>query len=135
MNVALHLGEREQHITKDGSGTGTSVKMTHVNTKHHFTASSNKLVPLDFNIEHVQHSVIPFHDQPQQIYRTTHKKGKVPDEEQTQKMSVFYSVSISRPAERKAPIVSTVVGMLSNLSGGVLLKGRLDAAIGPIMRL
>ena len=61
--------------------------------------------------------------------------GKVPEEEQHQKMSVFYSVSISEPAGGKASIVSTVVGLLYNLSRNVLLKGRLDAAIGPIMRL
>ena len=49
-------------------------------------------------------------------------------------MSVFYSVSISKPAGGQAPIISTVVGLLDNLSPGVFFKGRIDAAITPSMR-
>ena len=65
---------------------------------------------------------------------TTQEKGKVPGEEQNQKMTVFCSVSISKPAGGQAPLASTAVGLSDNLSCGVFLKGRLDAAIRAITR-
>ena len=52
----------------------------------------------------------------------TQEKGKVPGEEQDEKMSVFYSVSISKPSGDQAPNVSAAVRLLENLSCGVLLK-------------
>ena len=49
-------------------------------------------------------------------------------------MRVVHSGSISKPAEEQALAVLVVVGLLHNLSCGVLLKGRLDAAIRAITR-
>ena len=80
------------------------------------------------------YNTISFQDWPQEIPWTAQEKGKVQGEEQNQKMSVFYSVSISKTAEGQAPLISTIVGLLNNLSRGVLLKGRLYAAIRPITR-
>jgi hypothetical protein len=55
--------------------------------------------------------------------------GKVPGKEQVQKMSVFCSVSISKPARGHTPIVSTVIGLLAHLSRDVLLQGCIDVVI------
>ena len=60
---------------------------------------------------------------------TSQEKGKVLGEEQNQKMSVFCSVSISKPAGGQAPIFLTGFGLSYNLSCDVLLNGSLDAAI------
>ena len=57
------------------------------------------------------YNAISFKDQPHKISWTTHKKGKVPGEEQNQKMSVFYSVSSSKPAGEQAPIALKVVAI------------------------
>ena len=53
----------------------------------------------------------------------TQEKDKVPGEERNQKMSVFYSASISKPIGGQAPIVLVVVGLVDNVSRGVLFEG------------
>ena len=80
-------------------------------------------------------NAISVQDRPQDIPRTTQEKGKVPGEERNQKMIVFYSVSDSKLAEGQVPIVSVFIGLSYNLSRGVFLKGRLDAAVRPITRI
>ena len=98
---------------------------------------SDKLVALElqYRTKASMCIAISFQDRTQEISQTTQEKGKVPGEEQNQnKSSVFYSVYISKPAGGQAPIVSTVVGLLDNLSHGVILKGRLYVVIRPITR-
>ena len=66
-------------------------------------------------------------------HSTTQEKGKVPSEEQNQKMSGFSFVSISEPAGGRR-IVLAGVELSCNLSCCNLLDRSLDAAIKLITR-
>ena len=87
---------------------------------------SDKLVALEFQYrtKASKRDAMSFQDQPKELAGTTQEKGKVPGKERDQNMRVFYSNYISKPAGRQAPIVSTVVRLLDNLSHSVLVINR-----------